>query len=110
MKDPGSGKIKIIVESVPPEDPMEETCPPDPATGASPKKKKFSRYREWVPGEKYLVPIEELHRRFDLAIKRNDFIYAQLLSDMIDLRLGNVENREATEVTLHYRNASYNGI
>jgi hypothetical protein len=56
------------------------------------------------------VPLTELQRRLELALKRNDFIYAQLLQDMIDLRAGEVVNREATEIRLHYRNSSYNGI
>ncbi len=81
-----------------------------PGSQKNPEKKKFSRYREWRPGEKYLVPLTELQRRLELALKRNDFIYAQLLQDMIDLRAGEVVNREATEIRLHYRNSSYNGL
>ena len=74
------------------------------------EKKKFSRYREWVPGEKYLVSVEELQRRLEAALKRHEPVYAQLLQDMIDLRTNNVRDRAATEIRLTYRNAEYRGV
>ena len=58
--------------------------------------KGVSRGREWTPGEKYDVSVEELLERRKKAYERKDFYYYECLTSMIMARTEKKQKRPGT--------------
>ncbi len=56
--------------------------------------------REWNPGETYDISIEELYRRIERELSRQNFISANIYREMVAMRLGDTTNKISRELAL----------